>query len=73
MGIFVVYIGIIGSLFHVDLKISLVIIIINFNGIKKMARLAMLVIFHVNVIICQFFNFSIYHTFIASLLKKIIF
>jgi len=30
----------------------------------------MLVIFHVNVIICQI---SIYYTFVASLLKKLIF
>jgi hypothetical protein len=31
----------------------------------------MFVIFHVNVITCQNFNF--YHTFIVSLLKKLIF
>jgi hypothetical protein len=55
MGIFIVCAGIIGPLFRVDyinIKISLIIIIINFNGILKMACLAMLVIFSVNVISC---------------------
>ncbi len=55
MNIFIVYIGIIGPLSCFDcinFKVSLVIKIINFNGIKNTAHLAMLVIFHVNVIIC---------------------
>ncbi len=59
MGIFIVCIAIMGPLFCVDyinIKISLIIIIINFNGILKMACLAMLVIFHVNVISCRNFN-----------------
>jgi hypothetical protein len=59
MSIFKIYIVIIGPLFHFDcinFKASLVIKIINFNGIKKRAHLAMLVIFHANVIICQNFN-----------------
>ncbi len=59
MSIFIIYIGIIRPLFHFDcinFKVSLVVInIINFNENFKMAHLAMLVIFHVNVIICQFF------------------
>jgi hypothetical protein len=52
-------IGIIGPLSHFDytnFKVSLIIKIINFNENIKMAHLAMLVIFHVNVIICQIFN-----------------
>jgi hypothetical protein len=61
--------GVIGPLFcfeYTNFKVSLIIKIINFNGIKNMAQLTMLVIFHVNVITCQ--N---YHTFITSLLKII--
>ncbi len=59
MSIFIIHIGIIGPLFHFDytnFKVSSVIKIINFNEIKKMAHLAKLVIFHVNVIICENFN-----------------
>jgi hypothetical protein len=60
-------IGIIGPLFHFDYinsKVSLVIKIINFNENIKMAHLAMLVIFHVNVITCQNFNLPhIYYIF----------
>jgi hypothetical protein len=59
MNIFIVYIGIIGPLFcfdYTNFKVSLVIKIINFNGIKKMTCQVMLVTFHVNVIICQNFN-----------------
>jgi hypothetical protein len=70
MDIFIGYINIIGPLSHFDyinFKVSLVIKIINFNGIKNMAHLVMLVIFHVNI------KISILHTFIASLLKKLIF
>ncbi len=60
MGIFIIYIGIIGPLSHldcIDFKGSLVIKIINFNGISNLAYLVMLVIFHMNMIICQIFNF----------------
>jgi len=59
MNIFIVYTGIIGPQFcydYTNFKASLVIKIINFNGIKKMAHLAMLVIFYLNVIIFQNFN-----------------
>jgi hypothetical protein len=59
MGIFIVYIDKIRPLFHFDrtkFKVSLDIKIINCNGIKNMAHLVMLVIFHVNVITCQNFN-----------------
>jgi hypothetical protein len=71
MDIFTVYIDIIGSLFHFDcinLKFSLIIKIINFNEIKNMAHLVMIVIFFcVHVIICQNFNLSnIYHIFILK-------
>jgi hypothetical protein len=57
--IFIIYIGIIGPLSRVDyinFKDSLVIIIINFNGILKMIHLTMFVIFHVNVITWPIFN-----------------
>jgi len=67
MNIFIVYIGIIGPLSHfgyTNFKASLIIKIINFYGILKMAHVIMCVIFHVNVIICQFFNLSnIYRIF----------
>jgi hypothetical protein len=67
MDIFIVYIGIIGLLFHFDcinFEASLGIKIINFNWVENMIDLAMLVIFHVNVIICQHFNLpQIYHIF----------
>jgi hypothetical protein len=67
MSIFIIYIGIIGPLFcfdYINFKVSLVIKIINFNENLKMAHLAMLVIFHVNVIICQIFKLPhIYHIF----------
>jgi hypothetical protein len=70
MNIFIVFIGIIRPqpcFDYTNFKTSLFIKIINFNGIKKMAYLAMFVIFYVNMITCQI---SIYHTFIASLLKN---
>jgi len=70
MNIFIVYIGIIGPLFHFDyinFKVSLVIKIIHFNEIEKMAHLAMLVIIHVNVITCQNFNLPhIYCIFVGK-------
>jgi hypothetical protein len=53
MNIFIIYIGVIRSMScfdYTNFKVSLVIKIINFNGIKKMTHLAMFVIFHVNVI-----------------------
>jgi hypothetical protein len=59
MSIFIIYIGIIGPLFcfdYTNFKALLVIKIIKFNGILKMAHLAMFVTFHVNVITCQIFN-----------------
>ncbi len=46
MGIFIVYIGIIGPLFcfdYINFKASLVIKLINFNEIKNMVRLTMFV------------------------------
>ncbi len=64
MGIFIMYINIIRSLSRCDytnFKFSLVIKIISFNGIKNMAHLAMVVIFHVNVITCQ--NFDLPHIY----------
>jgi hypothetical protein len=65
MGIFIIYIGIIKPQSHFDhtnFKVSLFIKIINFNKIKKMAHVAILIIFHVNVITCQNFNLPhIYH------------
>jgi hypothetical protein len=64
MNIFIIYIGIIRPLFrfdHSNFKASLVIKIIYFNEIGKMAHLAMLVIIHVNMIICQ--NFNLPHTY----------
>ncbi len=73
MNTFIIYIGIIGPLScfdYINFKVSLIIKIINFNGIQRMTHIVMLVIFHVNVIICQI---SIYYTFAASLLKKFIF
>jgi len=72
MSISIVYIGIIRPLSHFDyinFKGSLVIKTINFNEIRKMAHLVMLVIF---LWMWLFVKFSIYHTFIASLLKKFI-
>ncbi len=59
MSILIVYIGIIRSVSHFDyinFKASLIIKIINCNGIKKMTHLTMLFIFHVNVITSQNFN-----------------
>jgi len=64
MSIFIIYIGIIGPMFHFDytkFKVSLVIKTIIFHGIKKMAYLIMLAIFHENVITCQIFNLP--HTY----------
>jgi hypothetical protein len=70
MCIFIVYIGILGPLFCFEctnFKASLVIKIINYNGIKNMAHLAMFVIFHVNVITYQIFNLPhIYHIFVEK-------
>jgi hypothetical protein len=65
MGIFLIYIVIIGPLSCFDctnFKNSLVIKIINFDEIKNMAHLIMLVIFHVNAQLLV--NFSIYHIFV---------
>jgi hypothetical protein len=59
MSIFIIYIGIIGpqSRFdYINFRASLIIKIINLNEIKKMAHLAMLVIFYVDVIFHQNFN-----------------
>ncbi len=59
MSIFIIYICIIGpqSPFdYTNFKASLIIKIINFNEILKMAHLTMLVIFYVDVISCQIFN-----------------
>jgi hypothetical protein len=70
MGIFIIHIGIIRPLFRFDytnFKVSLVIKIINFHAIKKMAHVAMLIIFHVNVITCQIFNLPhIYRIFVEK-------
>jgi hypothetical protein len=70
MSIFIVYIGIIRPLFcfdRINFKVSLVIKMINFNEIKKMAHLTMLDIFSVNVIICQKINLlHIYCIFIKG-------
>jgi hypothetical protein len=70
MDIFIIYIGIIRSLFcfdYTNFKISLVTKIISFNGIKNMAHLAMLVIFHVNMIIYHNFNLlDIYYIFVEE-------
>jgi hypothetical protein len=70
MNIFILYIDIIGPLScfdYTNFNISLVIKLINFNENFKMAHLAMLVIFHVNVITCQMFNLShIYHIFVEK-------
>jgi hypothetical protein len=70
MSIFIVHIGIIRPLFHFDytnFKVSSVITIINFNEIKKMAYLAKLVIFHMNVITCENFNLPlIYCIFVEN-------
>jgi hypothetical protein len=55
MNIFIVYVGIIGPLSrfdYINFNVSLVIKIIHLNEIEKMSHLAMLVIIHVNVIIC---------------------
>jgi len=69
MDIFIIYIGII-RLFcfdYINFKISLVTKIISFNGIKNMAHLAMLVIFHVNMITYHNFNLSdIYCIFVEE-------
>jgi hypothetical protein len=72
MNIFIVYVGIIWPYSHFDntnFKASLVIKIINFNGIKKLAHLAMLVTFYVDVITCQNFNLPhIYHIYAKKLI-----
>jgi hypothetical protein len=53
MIIFIIYIGIVGPLFHsnyaLTLRFHLVIKIINFTGIQKWAYLAMLINFHVSI------------------------
>ncbi len=46
---------------YTNFKASLVIKIINFNRVLKNSHLVMLVIFHVNVIICQKFNLAHIH------------
>ncbi len=70
MGIFIIYIGIIGPLSRLDcinFKGSLVIKITNFNEISYMAYLVMLVIFHMNMITCQNFNLPhIYPIFVEK-------
>jgi hypothetical protein len=70
MGIFIIFIGIIGPMFHFDctnFKVSLVIKIINVNEIKNIAHLVMLVIFHVDVFTCQIFNLAhMYHIFVRN-------
>jgi hypothetical protein len=59
-----------GPLFHfncINFKVSLI-KIINFNVIKNMAHLVMLVIFHAIVIICQNFNLPhIYRIFVKKI------
>jgi hypothetical protein len=71
-GKFIIYIGIIGpvSCFDcINFKVSLVIKIIKFIGIKNMVPLVMFVIFHVNVITCQIFNLPhIYHIFVEKII-----
>jgi len=55
MNIFIIYINIIEpqSCFdYINFRASLVIKIINFNGIKNIVHLVMLVIFYVDVITC---------------------
>ncbi len=70
MTIFITYIGIIRPLScfdYINFKVSLVIKIINFNEIFQIAHLAMLSIFHVNVITCQIFNLAqIYYFFVEK-------
>jgi hypothetical protein len=61
MIIFIVYIVIIRPQFCFDcinFRTPLIIKIINFYEIKRMAHLTMLVIFYVDVITCQNFNLS---------------
>jgi hypothetical protein len=73
MGIFIIYISIIRLMFRFDYTNFKALIfnkIINFNGIKNMAYLAMLVIFHVNLIISKNFNLSCIYCIFA---KKITF
>ncbi len=55
---------------YINFKTLLFIKMNAFNEIKIMAHLKMLVIFHW---MWLFVKFSIYHTFITSLLKKLIF
>ncbi len=71
MNIFIICIGIIGPFFrfdYINFKASLLIKIIYFNEIEKMAHLAMLVIIHVNVITCQTFNLP--HTYCIFIEKN---
>jgi hypothetical protein len=71
MNIFIIYINIIGpfSCFdYFNFKVLLIIKIINFNEIFKMAHLTMHVIFYVNVITCENFNLPhIYHIFVLKI------
>ncbi len=74
MNIFIVYVGIIGPLSPFDcnnFKASLVIKIIKFNENFKMAHLAKLVIFHVNVNTCQIFYLP--HMFVTFVFEMKIF
>jgi hypothetical protein len=69
MSIFIIYIGIIGPQSRFDLtnfKVSLVIKIINFNEIKKMVHLVMLVIFYVDMISCQNFKYTTHLSHLCS-------
>jgi hypothetical protein len=74
MDIFIVYINILWSLScfdYTNFKSSLVIKIINFNGIQNVPHLTMVVIFHVNVITCQIFNLPhIYHILVDFIFLK---
>ncbi len=49
-----------------NFRASLVTKMINFNEIKKMAHLVMLVIFHVDVISCQNFKYTIHLSHFCS-------
>jgi len=64
MSTFIIYIGItmpLSRLDYINFMGSLVIKLINFNGISNMAYLVMLVIFHMNMITCQ--NFKLPHIY----------
>jgi hypothetical protein len=73
MGIFILYMNIIRSFScfdYTNFKSSLVIKLMNFNGIQNMAHLTMVVI---SMWMWLLLKFSTYNTFIASSLKKLIF